>query len=66
MKKEFVEDIVNSVQEEYLKAREKRKPLELQWRLNMNFLMGNQYSEISLEAILRTTASSILAGKRGL
>ncbi|MGI6701018.1 MAG: hypothetical protein ACOX3U_00900 [Christensenellales bacterium] len=48
MKKEFVEDIVNSVQEEYLKAREKRKPLELQWRLNMNFLMGNQYSEISL------------------
>lgn len=42
MSKEFIEDIVKSVREEYLQARELRKPLELQWRLNMNFLMGNQ------------------------
>ncbi len=47
MKKEFYEDIVISVREDYLKSRQMRKPLELQWRLNMNFLMGNQYSEIS-------------------
>jgi hypothetical protein len=47
MKTEFYEDIVASVKEEYERAREARKPLELQWRLNMNFLMGNQYSEIS-------------------
>ena len=47
MKKEYYEDLVNEVKEDYLRARERRKPLELQWRLNMNFLMGNQYSEIS-------------------
>jgi len=47
MKREFSEDIVREVREEYIKLRERRKPLELQWRLNMNFLMGNQYSEIS-------------------
>lgn len=40
-------ELIASIKDEYNSAREKRKPLELQWRLNMNFLMGNQYSEIS-------------------
>lgn len=48
MKKvEFEDDIVAEVKADFEKRREERKPLELQWRLNMNFLMGNQYSEIS-------------------
>lgn len=44
---EFVEDIVKEVTQEYEKLRAERMPLELQWRLNMNFLQGNQYAEIT-------------------
>lgn len=47
MDKDFKENIVKSVKEDFKRFREKRKPLELQWRLNMNFLLGNQYAEIS-------------------
>ncbi|MEG2413789.1 MAG: hypothetical protein RSB61_03970 [Clostridia bacterium] len=43
----YGEDIVKEIQKDYYARREMRKPLELQWRLNMNFFNGNQYSEIS-------------------
>lgn len=43
----FREDIVREVKRDFLQRREERKPLELQWRLNMNFYNGNQYAEIS-------------------
>lgn len=42
----FYEDIVDSVRRDYEKRREDRKPLELQWQLNMNFVNGNQYTQI--------------------
>lgn len=44
---EFIEDIVKEIMQEYEKLRAERMPLELQWRLNMNFLQGNQYAEIT-------------------
>jgi len=43
----FAQDIVADVRKDFERRREERKPLELQWRLNMNFFNGNQYSEIS-------------------
>ena len=43
----FKEEIVSEVRKDFLQRREERKPLELQWRLNMNFYNGNQYAEIS-------------------
>ena len=45
-KKLFAEDIVADVRKDYEKRREDRKPLELQWQLNMNFVNGNQYMQI--------------------
>ena len=39
--------IVQEVVEDYLKRREARKSLESQWQLNVNFMMGNQYSYIA-------------------
>ncbi len=42
----FIEEIVNEVTEDFQKRREERKSLEWQWKLNMNFLSGNQYCEI--------------------
>lgn len=43
----LTEDLVKSVEEDYLKRREERKNLERQWKLNLNYLSGNQYCEIS-------------------
>ncbi len=43
----FSEDIVKEVRKDFERRRQERKPLELQWRLNMNFFSGNQYAEIT-------------------
>ena len=40
--------IVDSVLEDFSKRQEERKPYELSWELNMNFVLGNQYSSINL------------------
>ena len=42
----FIEEIVKATTEDFIKRREERKSLEWQWKLNMNFVCGNQYSEI--------------------
>ena len=43
----FEEEIVAEIHEEFKRLRELRRPLELNWRLNMNFVIGNQFAEIS-------------------
>ncbi len=45
--------IVNEVVRDYIKRREERRSLEAQWQLNINFMMGNQYSYISSNGGLR-------------
>lgn len=47
MKKDFYEDIVAETRRDFEERREARRSYELQWRLNLNFLLGNQYCEIS-------------------
>ena len=39
----FKEDIIRTVLDELEKRRAEKAPLERQWTLNANFLMGNQY-----------------------
>lgn len=39
--------LVNELKQDFYNRREARKPLELQWRLNMNFYNGNQYCQIA-------------------
>ena len=39
--------IVEEVVSDYLSRREARRSLEAQWQLNINFMMGNQYSYIA-------------------
>lgn len=43
----FKEDIIRDVLDELEKRRSERSPLELQWTLNANFLMGNQFCDIN-------------------
>ena len=43
MTREFREDIVADVKRDFEARAEARRPFETQWRLNMNFYMGNQF-----------------------
>ena len=45
--KQDIAQIVQEVKQDYFERREKRRNYELQWQLNINFVMGNQYSFIS-------------------
>lgn len=41
------EDIVKEVMDDFNNRREKRRNIEMQWLLNINFMRGNQYAVIS-------------------
>ena len=45
--KQFAEDVVESVRADFAQRQLQRRPYELAWQLNMNFLMGNQYCRIT-------------------
>lgn len=45
----FQQDIINFVKSEFERRKEERMPFELQWQLNTNFLLGNQYCDINME-----------------
>ena len=42
----FEEDIVKEVRQDFFARQQARKSIERQWQLNMNFVMGNQYTSI--------------------
>lgn len=43
MKEQYREDIIRSVKRDFERCGQARRPFEVQWRLNINFVMGNQY-----------------------
>jgi hypothetical protein len=45
-----IEQLVADIKAEFSRRQEERRPFELQWRLNQNFLNGNQYCDIFAEA----------------
>jgi hypothetical protein len=47
----FNEELADFVNKEYERRRIERKPFELQWRMNMEFLNGNQYLDIDTESM---------------
>ena len=46
-KPRYKEDITEMIRKELMRRKAERLPYEMQWTLNMNFLMGNQYCTIS-------------------
>ena len=40
-------DLAREVRADFERRREERKSAEMQWRLNLNYFMGNQYCEIA-------------------
>ena len=47
MKRDFYEDVVRETIADYEERKKARMARELQWRLNMNFMSGNQYCSIT-------------------
>lgn len=47
----FDDELAKFVDDEYQKRREMRMPFELQWRLNAEFLDGNQYLDIDVNSL---------------
>lgn len=43
----FVEDVVADIKQDFAQRQNARRPYELAWQLNMNFVMGNQYCAIT-------------------
>lgn len=43
----YIEDLINSVQDDFEKRRKERLTYERQWELNMNFLSGNQFCDVN-------------------
>ena len=43
----FAEDVVADVRKDFSERQNMRRPYELSWQLNMNFMMGNQYCQIT-------------------
>jgi hypothetical protein len=50
----YNEELADYVNKEFERRRNDRKPYELQWRLNMEFLNGNQYLDIDSESMTIT------------
>ena len=44
---QFADDVVRDVKADFSERQKMRRPYELNWQLNMNFVMGNQYCGIS-------------------
>lgn len=44
----YSEDICSMIDSELERRKNERQPLELQWQLNYNFLIGNQFCDINL------------------
>nr|DAH57461.1 MAG TPA: portal [Caudoviricetes sp.] len=42
----YKEDVVREIKQDFAARQKMRRPYELGWQLNMNFVMGNQYCQI--------------------
>jgi hypothetical protein len=53
--KDFIEDIIAEVKQDYLSRREERRSFEAQWQLNSAFLTGNQFCDVSPSGVIEET-----------
>ncbi len=44
---QYADDVVREIKQDFAARQKMRRPYELSWQLNMNFVMGNQYCQVS-------------------
>lgn len=64
--REYEENLVLEVLEDFKRRREERLPLERQWELNRNFLTGNQYCDINRRGEIVTDDKTFYWQNRGV
>ena len=52
---QFQEQLVADVKADFEKRRQAKLSIEQAWRLNMNFMVGNQFSEINAKGDIDET-----------
>ena len=62
----YKETLVNSVIEDFNARREERSSIERQWQLNINYLMGNQYAEITPTGEVKEESKTYYWQSRGV
>lgn len=55
VEEKFYQDLAKSVTKDFLKRQSERRAIERQWQLNINYLSGNQYCEISANGEVEET-----------
>ena len=50
----YVEELVNEIKDDFKRRQKERVSFERQWELNMNFLRGNQYVDLSPKGEIET------------
>lgn len=48
----FAEELVEEIKEDFKERQQARRPYELSWQLNMNFLAGNQYCSVAGDSLV--------------
>ena len=43
---QYADDVVREIKQDFAARQKMRRPYELSWQLNMNFVMGNQYCQV--------------------
>lgn len=62
----YAEELAAEVEADFESRREARKPLERQWELNLNFLAGRQYTDISARGELVEDGKAFFWQSRGV
>ena len=65
-KQKTKEETVKLLWEDFKKRQEERKPFETQWQLNLNFLLGNQYCDVSADQIKNDYEKQFFWEERGV
>ena len=53
----FAEELVEEIKEDFKERQQARRPYELSWQLNMNFLAGNQYCSVAGDSLVEDEKS---------
>ena len=63
---QFQEQLVADVKADFEKRRQARLSIEQAWRLNMNFMVGNQFSEINAKGDIDETCKQFYWQERSV
>ncbi len=65
-REKYIEDLISEVYDDFKERQEKRITYERQWELNINFLNGNQYCDLSAQGEILEENKTFFWQRRGV